>query len=114
MMYYDFKAGEQSYKLRLSTRDIVALEKVIGMNPISIFGNDGSVIPTTTTMVAILHQSLQKFQHGLTLNDAYDIFDAYIEDGHMPVEFIKDIIEIFKISGIMKDTTAQEEKETKN
>ena len=29
MMYYDFKAGEQTYELRLSTRDIVALEKGI-------------------------------------------------------------------------------------
>ncbi len=114
MLYHELKIGDKTYKLRLSTRDIVSLEKTIGMNPISIFGSDGRTIPSITVMVNILHQSLQKYQHGVSINDAYDIFDSYIEDGHMPTDFILDIVEIYKVSGLMKDTSSQEEEPTKN
>lgn len=100
MNYVDFTAGNKEYKLRLSTREIVVLEKQLGRNPLTIFGN-GDTIPTITTMVQILHASLQQLNHGITLNDAYDIFDAYLADGHTMTEFIPVIIEIYKMSGLI-------------
>lgn len=100
MMYYDFKAGDKEYKLRLSTRAIVALEKSIGCNPLMIFGN-GDTVPTITVMVAVLHASLQQMNHGITLNDAYDIFDEYLADGNAPTDFIQVIIEIYQVSGLI-------------
>ena len=100
MMYIEFKAGEKEYKLRLSTKNIVLLEKQLGMNPLNIFG-DGSTIPTITVMVAILHASLQQYQHNITLNDAYDIFDAYLADGNASTDFIPVILDIYKASGII-------------
>ena len=101
MMYYDFKAGDKEYKLRLNTRSTVALEKQLGCNPIMIFGADGNSIPTVSTMVVILHASLQAYEHGITLEKAYDIFDAYLEDGNTAVDFVKVIMEIYKASGIV-------------
>ena len=100
MMYYDFKAGNKEYKLRLSTRAIVALEKTIGCNPLMIFGN-GDTVPTITVMVAILHASLQQMNHGITLNDAYDIFDEYLADGNAPTDFIQVILDIYQVSGLI-------------
>ena len=100
MMYIDFKAGEKEYKLRLSTKNIVLLEKQLGMNPLSIFGN-GDTIPTITVMVAILHASLQQYQHNITLNDAYDIFDEYLTDGNATTDFIPVILDLYKASGII-------------
>lgn len=100
MNYVDFTAGNKEYKLRLGTREIVVLEKQLGCNPLTIFGN-GDTIPTVTTMVQILHASLQQLNHGITLNDAYDIFDAYLADGHTMTEFIPVIIEIYKMSGLI-------------
>lgn len=100
MMYVDFTAGNKDYKLRLSTRSTVALEKQLGCNPLAIFG-DGSTIPTMTTMVNVLHASLAQFNHGISLNDAYDIFDAYLEDGHSMTDFITVIVEVYKVSGII-------------
>jgi len=50
MMYYDFEAGNSAYKLRLNTRNIIALEKALGCAPLGIFGK-GDRIPTTTEMV---------------------------------------------------------------
>jgi hypothetical protein len=100
MNYIDFSAGNKDYKLRLNTRGVVALEKQLGCNPLAIFG-DGDTIPTVTTMVNILHASLQQYNHGISLNDAYDIFDAWIEDGHSTVDFVTIILEIYKTSGIV-------------
>lgn len=100
MNYIIFVAGNKEYKLRLSTRAIVALEKQLGCNPLSIFG-DGDTLPTITTMVYVLHASLQQLNHGITLNDAYDIFDTYLADGHTMTDFLPVMIEIYKVSGLI-------------
>ena len=109
-MYVDFSAGNKDYKLRLTTRGIVSLEKQIGINPLMIFGLNGERIPTVTEMVHILHASLQAYNHGISLNDAYDIFDAYEADGHQYNDFIPVIVEIYKVSGLIQSTTGDSEK----
>lgn len=106
MMYVDFKAGNKEYKLRLNTRNIVALEKALGCNPLAIFG-DGDQIPTITTMVTVLHASLQALEHGITMNDAYDIFDAYLADGNAMTDFLQVIINIYRTSGLMREESTE-------
>ena len=113
MNYIDFTAGNKDYKLRLNTRNTVLLEKQLGCNPLSIFG-DGETIPTITVMVAILHSSLQQYNHGITLNDAYDIFDAWLDEGHATTDFIPVILEIYKASGIIPKDEAPKDFEEKN
>lgn len=105
MLYFDFEAGNAVYKLRLNTRNIVALEKKLGCNPVMVFGN-GDRIPTITQMVDILNQALQTYHHGITIEKAYDIFDAYLADGHAMTDFIPVIIDIYRVSGIMKPDNA--------
>lgn len=102
MMYVDFTAGNKDYKLRINTRNIVTLEKQLGCNPLAIFG-DGGKLPTITEMVYILYSALQPMNHGITLNDAYDIFDAYLADGHVATDFISVIIEVYKVSGLISN-----------
>lgn len=103
MVYVDFTAGNKDYKLRLNTRNTVALEKSLGCNPIAIFGT-GDTIPTVTTMVTILYYSLQQLNHGITLEEAYNIFDRYLEDGNGATDFITVILDIYKVSGIIKES----------
>lgn len=109
MNFIDFEAGNKTYKLRLNTRNIIMLEKQLGCNPLSIFG-EGETIPTVTTMVAILHASMQQYNHGISLNDAYDIFDNYLAEGHSSTDFLPVILEIYKASGIIPDDKKREEK----
>ena len=109
MNYIDFEVGNKTYKLRLSTRNIVLLEKQLGCNPLNIFGG-GDTVPTITVMVAVLHASLQQYNHGITLNDAYDIFDEYIAEGHASTDFIPVIIDIYKASGIIPKDSGNIEK----
>lgn len=99
-MYFDFEAGNKAYKLRLTTKGVMALESKIGCNPMMIFGN-GNRIPTVTEMIHILHNSLTALNHGITLNDAMNIFDKWLEEGHTPTDFIAIIVGIYKESGII-------------
>lgn len=102
MNYIDFNAGNNAYKLRLNIRNTVALEKMLGCNPLAIFG-DGDTIPTITVMVQILHASLQQYHHNVSLTNAYDIFEDWLADGNSITDFLPVIIDIYKASGIIKD-----------
>ena len=102
MLYTELKVGNKEYKLRISTRDTVMLEKALGgVNPLAIFGG-GERIPTITEMVTILHASLQQYHHGLSMEDAYDIFDEYLADGKVATNFMAVIVDIYKASGIIQ------------
>lgn len=109
MLFTEFKAGDKEYKLRMTTRAVVALEKQLGCNPISIFSNDEE-LPTVTAMVQILHAALQQYEHGITLNDAFDIFDKWLADGNTATDFIPVILEIYKASGLIQGDNKTEEK----
>lgn len=107
MMYVDFNAGNKDYKLRLNTRGVVALEKQLGCNPLSVFG-DGDTLPTITVMVTVLHASLQQLNHGININDAFDIFDAYLADGHSATDFINVMLDIYKVSGLINNDIVED------
>ena len=104
MNYIDFTAGNKEYKLRLSIRATVALEKQLGVNPLMIFG-EGDKMPTITTMVYVLHAALQQLNHGISLDNAYSIFEDWLADGNAITDFIPVIIDIYKVSGIIKNDT---------
>lgn len=113
MLYIDFEANKKAYKLRLTTREIISLEKKLGCNPLMIFGA-GDKVPSITEMVAILHAALQPFHHGITFDAALDIFDAYLQE-HVVTDFIPVIIEIYKTSGIIaNDKKASPEEAEEN
>lgn len=114
MMYKEFNVGEKTYKLRLNTRNVIALEEKLGCNPMLIFGVDGETIPTVGTMVTILHSSLQALEHGITLNDACNIFDEWLADGNTAVNFVNIIMDIYKMSGIIPKDINTEGEESKN
>ena len=113
MLYIDFEADRKAYKLRLTTRDVITLEKRLGCNPVMIFGN-GDRMPTITEMVAILHASLQTYHHGITFDAALDIFDAWLMDGHIPTDFLNIIVKIYQVSGLAERAKGEAEESEKN
>lgn len=107
MMYYEFEAGNNVYKLRLNTREIINLEKKLGnRNPISLFGNNADRIPTHTEMIQVLHHALQPYQHGITMDRTIDIFDSFIADGHTMTDFVPVMTKIYATGGIIPDPDA--------
>lgn len=101
-MYVDFTAGERTYKLRLTTKGIVSLEKKLGYNPLQMFmGIDDDVLPKFSDMIKVFHQMLQAYEHGITEDDAYDIYDIYVADGHTMWDLIPILIEVFQEAGFL-------------
>ena len=100
-MFINFEVNNNTYKLRLNTKNVVALEKTLGCNPVGIFDVTGDNLPSVTSMVAVLHASLQQYNHGISLADTYDIFDDYLAEGHTVDEFVYVILDIYRESGLI-------------
>lgn len=110
MLFKEFEVGGRTYKLAMNTRSVIELEKKMGCNPIAVFG-DGDRVPTVTDMINILSAALQRFEHGLTQNDAICIFDAWLDEGHNIAEFIPVILDVYKVSGLI---SSENEEAAKN
>ena len=110
-MYTEFKAGDRTYKLRLTTQGVVKLEKELGCSPLQMFmGIDENVLPKLGDMITVLHQMLQTYEHGITKEDTFEIFDAFIADGNTIWDIVPFIIECFQEAGFL----AKEEAPPKN
>ena len=112
-MFTELTAGGKTYMLRLTTRGIIQLEKDLGYNPLQIFmGIDEDVLPRLGDMLKLLHRTLQPLNHGITYEDAIDIYDAFLqEDGHTVWDIVPILIDVFKEAGFLpKDEDAAEPK----
>ena len=110
-MYTEFTAGDRTYKLRLTTKGTESLEKTLGYNPLQMFmGIDNDVLPKFSDMITVLHQMLQPYEHGITRNDALEIYDEFIEDGHTMWDLIPVLIEAFQGAGFLPKEEADDSK----
>jgi hypothetical protein len=103
MKYIDFVVGAKTYKLRLNTRGLVALEKDLGKNPLFLFMNKANNnTPTVEEMTLVLFHALKVYQPEITLEQTFDLYDEWIEEGHLFGELSNVIVELFIISGVFK------------
>lgn len=105
------KLGEQEYKFRITSRRAEDLEQKLGCNPMVIIARleeayrkqDITALfqkaPTDKEIALILHSALQEFQHGVSLDDVYDLIDEYVDEGHSKLDLINLISEILMVSG---------------
>ena len=112
-MYTDFEVGNTTYKLRLTTKGAMSLEKALGgRNPISMLLEfDEGKVPMITEMITILHAMLQPLNHGITLETACDIYDGFIASGKTMFDLIPVFVEVFKESGFISKNAGQSEEE---
>lgn len=111
MLYTTININGTEYKARLTAKACVDLEKKLGTNPLNVFmkiANEGAV-PELNTLIAILQASLTHYQHNITLDKTYEIYDDFVDEGHTLIDLVPMIMDIFKVSGFFK-----EEKEEKN
>ena len=101
-MYKEFTVGDRTYKLRLTNKGIENVEKAIGYNPLQMFmGIDNDILPKVSDMITVLHQMLQPYEHGISRNDTFEIFDAFIADGHTMWDLIPVLIDVFREAGFL-------------
>lgn len=110
MLFYEFKVDVDTYKLRLTTRNVIALERQYGCSPLALFEDDE--VPKLDVLATILHASLQTYHHGISLTDVYEIIDRWLEEGNNTTDLIYVVLELFKVSGIIpKDINVKQPQE---
>lgn len=102
MNYVAFNVGDKELKLKLDAKNTVVLERVVGTNPLNeLMKVTNGQLPTLDFAITTLHASLQKLEHGYTLNKVYDLYDEYVEDGHSLVDLIPVLMDVFKAAGFI-------------
>ncbi len=110
MNYIEFKVGENEYKLRLGAQQIAQVEKKLGGNLLNIFMEiEKNQMPTLTDILIILHGAMQKYNHGITIEKIYEIYDEYVDGGYSYVDLIPVLVEVLKISGFFKEAPQENE-----
>ena len=100
MMYVDLIIGGESYKLRLTTKNSIALEKTLGYNPITMLMEiDEGKMPKLGDMLVMLQAMLQPYHHGFNMDKTMDLFDKYVEEGKSMFDLIPVFVEVFEQSG---------------
>ena len=106
MLYTTFTVKDRDYKLSFNFQACVDLEKKLGTNPVNIFmamaGNDIK-LPSLSDLITVLHFSLQALEHGISMDKTYEIYDAFIEEGHSMTDLIPVIIDVYKVSGLIPE-----------
>lgn len=111
-MFVELIINEKSYKLRLTTKASVALEKALGYNAITMFMDiDNGVMPKLNDILIVLHAMLQTYNHGLSMDKVYDLFDEYVADGHNMYDLIPLFVEVFQQSGYMPSAKEEDNSE---
>lgn len=95
---------DKTYQLKLNTRAIVNIEKRLGTNPLNIFMEAAeNKIPSIASLMIMFHGMLEPFNHGIKLEDTYDLYDEYCDEGHTIVDFINVLVEVFKEAGFIPE-----------
>lgn len=106
--YAEWKVGEDTYKLKLTTADIVKLEEQFNTNLINVIGVGNGNIPALSIMLKVTHQAMNKFHHGIKLPDVYNKFDEYCEEGGSQMSFMANVfLPIYQASGFLSQAQAE-------
>lgn len=93
--------GDEEYKLKLTTAEIVKLESRYKTNLLELLQADTATsIPALSVMLDVAHAALQKFHHGIKKDAVYDMFDEYEEGGGSQLKFFTTVfIDLYTVSG---------------
>lgn len=103
-----WEVNGEEYKLKLKTASIVKLEekyKTSMMNLLAVNEN----IPPLNIMLQVTHSALKDWNSNIKLENVYDLFDKYCEEGGSQLDFYQNIyMGIFQVSGFFTPSIAQE------
>ena len=105
MLYSQLKIDDcHIYNLRLTLIDVVQLERLLGESPLNIL-QEAAIYNaygvSIEDLVYILYVSLQGGDKEYTIDDAYDIFDDYIDNVGDIGSFLTTLIKLFVDMGFI-------------
>lgn len=109
---------DNKYTVKLDTRALIGIEKELRENPVNLFLEEDR-IPQLNVLLTILFYSGRRFNKWTNMNQIYDIFDAYCEEGGSIMTLTQFITELFTESGLISNGDGDEnntkgETESKN
>ena len=107
-----WKVGDEEYKLKLKSSDICEAEEALGGSLINFIGSE-SGLPLLKNMMIITHYAMRSWNHSIKLNDVYDIYDKYIEEGGSQVDFFSSVyMDVYQVSGFFSKSQSKELEKT--
>ena len=102
--YTTWKVSEdKELKLRLSSHQATKVEEKIGMNLLKIFmpeAGEEFTLPPLKVMLLLVHGALQKYENGYSIDDVYDLYDEYVDNGGDQATFMTEVLmPLFEVSG---------------
>ena len=102
----------ESYKCKLKTTGVIELENKYNRSLLSIISGE---MPSLTVMLQIMHTAIKPWNHSISINDMYNLFDAYTEDNGSQIEFYTGpFMEMCKVSGFFPQKLNQENSQEDN
>ena len=96
------KLKNETYQLRLTTKGCINIENRIGQNPLNVFIQASeNKMPKMNDLMIILHECLNTMNHGLKIEDVYNIYDQYCEEGGDFMTLIELLVGVFEDSGFV-------------
>lgn len=104
-----WEVGGREYKLKLTTPKIMELEKKYKTNLMNIMGTGDGGMPALTVMLDVAHAAMEKFEHGMKLQDVIKLFDKYEAEGGSQLEFYTKVyMNIFAVSGFFSTSLTEQ------
>ena len=105
MLYSQLKIDDcHIYNLRLTLIDVVQLERLLGESPLDILQKAAiynAYGVSLEDLVYILYVSLQGGETKYTIDDAYDIFDDYVDNVGDIGSFLNTLVKLFTDMGFI-------------
>ena len=110
MLYTTITIDGVDYKARLNAKACVDLEKKLGTNPLNIFAKiaDNGNIPDLGVLITMLQASLTAYNHGITMDKTYELYDKFVDEGHTLMDLVPILLDVFRVSGFFKEETIEE------
>ena len=103
MIYYSFNVKDKEYKARLTAKTCIDLEKKLGTNPLNVMMSmDEKKMPSLDVLITILHYSLVQYQHGLTLDGTYAVYDDMVDEGKGIADLLNIVIKELEDTTFLK------------
>ena len=100
LRYTVWKVENEEYKLRLTASAILAAEKRLGKSIFTALQEMEENLLETVTVV--LWAAMQPLNHGITQEQVYALYDAYIDEGHSMEDLLLVVTQLFEASGFFK------------
>lgn len=112
MLYRTLTIGGKDYKLRLTTKHTVELEKKLGGNPVNgLMNMRNGALPSATYVSTCLHACLQPLNKNISIDKVYDLMDQAAEEGEGTLELIDVLSDVFQDCGLIPKDDPNEDAE---